>query len=81
MKWRRVSEADVVNVIETPDRVESSSDERINAYKLGNRGRGESGSHLYFCERIVSFVELVPIKVVGLRCAHPTYGLTPTADL
>lgn len=34
MKWRRVSEADVVRVIETPDRVEPSQDERINAYKL-----------------------------------------------
>jgi hypothetical protein len=34
MKWRRVAEGDVVNVIEAPDRVEPSRDERINAYKL-----------------------------------------------
>jgi hypothetical protein len=34
MKWRRVSEADVVSVIEAPDRVEQSGDERINAHKL-----------------------------------------------
>ena len=38
MKWRRVSEADVVSVIDAPDRVEQSRDERINAYKsLGGR--------------------------------------------
>ena len=38
MKWRRVSEADVVSVIEAPDRVEQSGDERINAHKvLGDR--------------------------------------------
>ena len=38
MKWRRVSEADVVSVIDAPDRVEQSRDERINAYKsLGDR--------------------------------------------
>ena len=38
MKWRRVSEADVVSVIGAPDRVEQSRDERINAYKsLGGR--------------------------------------------
>lgn len=34
MKWCRVSEADVANVIEAPDRVAQSKDERINAYKL-----------------------------------------------
>ena len=34
MKWRRVSEADVVNVIDSPDRVEASRDGRINAYKV-----------------------------------------------
>ena len=33
MKWRRVSEAEVVGVINAPDRVEQSGDERINAYK------------------------------------------------
>lgn len=38
MKWRRVSEADVVSAIDAPDRVEPSKDERINAYKaLGGR--------------------------------------------
>jgi hypothetical protein len=36
MKWRRVSEADLVNAIETPDRVEASRDERVNVYKLLN---------------------------------------------
>jgi hypothetical protein len=36
MKWRGVSEADVVNVIEAPDRIEASRDERINAYKLSS---------------------------------------------
>jgi len=34
MKWRRVSEADVVSVLDAPDSVEQSRDERINAYKL-----------------------------------------------
>lgn len=34
MKWRQVSEVDVVSVLEAPDRVEQSRDERINAYKL-----------------------------------------------
>jgi len=33
MKWRRVSEADVVSVLNVPDRVEQSMDGRINAYK------------------------------------------------
>ena len=33
MKWRRVSEADVVRVIDAPDRLELSRDERINAFK------------------------------------------------
>lgn len=33
MKWRRVSEADVVSVLNAPDRVEQSMDGRINAYK------------------------------------------------
>ena len=38
MKWRRVAEADAVSVIEAPDRVEQSRDERINAYKsIGDR--------------------------------------------
>lgn len=38
MKWPRVSEADAVSVIDAPDRVERSRDERINAYKsLGGR--------------------------------------------
>jgi hypothetical protein len=38
MKWRRVSEAEVVSVIDSPDRVEQSGDDRINAYKsLGDR--------------------------------------------
>jgi hypothetical protein len=38
MKWRRVSEAEVVSVIDAPDRVEQSRDDRINAYKsLGDR--------------------------------------------
>jgi hypothetical protein len=34
MKWRRVSEAEVVSVLDAPDRIEQSRDERINAYKL-----------------------------------------------
>lgn len=38
MKWRRVSEAEVLSALEAPDRVEPSRDERINAYKsVGNR--------------------------------------------
>jgi len=38
MKWRRVSEAEVVSVLDAPDRVEQSMDGRINAYKsLGDR--------------------------------------------
>ena len=34
MKWRRVSEADAVTVLEAPDRVEQSLDGRVNAYRL-----------------------------------------------
>ena len=34
MKWRRVSEAEVVSVLVAPDRVEPSLDGRIHAYKL-----------------------------------------------
>ena len=34
MKWRRVSEAEVVSVLDAPDRVEQSLDGRVNAYKL-----------------------------------------------
>lgn len=34
MKWRRVSEAEVLSVLDAPDRVEQSIDERSNAYKL-----------------------------------------------
>ena len=38
MKWRRVSEAEVVSVLDAPDRVEQSMDGRINANKsLGDR--------------------------------------------
>jgi hypothetical protein len=34
MKWRRVSEAEVLSILNTPDRVEQSIDERSNAYKV-----------------------------------------------
>jgi hypothetical protein len=34
MKWRRVSEAEVLSIMDGPDRVEESIDERSNAYKL-----------------------------------------------
>jgi hypothetical protein len=34
MKWRRVAEAEVLSVLDAPDRVEESIDERSNAYKL-----------------------------------------------
>jgi hypothetical protein len=34
MKWRRVSEAEVLNILNAPDRREQSVDERCNAYKL-----------------------------------------------
>jgi hypothetical protein len=34
MKWRRVSDAEVLSVLDAPDRVEQSIDERSNAYKL-----------------------------------------------
>ena len=38
MKWRRVSEAEVRSVLDAPDRVEQSIDDRRNAYKsVGNR--------------------------------------------
>jgi len=38
MKWRRVSEAEVLSVLDAPDRVEQSIDDRRNAYKsVGNR--------------------------------------------
>jgi hypothetical protein len=38
MKWRRVSEAEVLSVLDVPDRTEQSVDERNNAYKqVGNR--------------------------------------------
>jgi len=34
MKWRQVSEAEIVSVIQAPDRIEPIRDERINAFKL-----------------------------------------------
>jgi hypothetical protein len=34
MKWRKVSEADVVKALETPERTEMSIGKRINVYKL-----------------------------------------------
>jgi len=34
MKWRGVSEAEVLSVLDAPDRMEQSIDERSNAYKL-----------------------------------------------
>ena len=38
MKWRRVSEAEVLSVLDVPDRTEQSVDERNNAYKqVGNQ--------------------------------------------
>jgi hypothetical protein len=38
MKWRRVSEAKVLSVLDVPDRTEQSVGERSNAYKqVGNR--------------------------------------------
>ena len=38
MKWRRVSESEVLRVLNAPDRIEQSIDDRRNAYKLvGNR--------------------------------------------
>ena len=33
MKWRRVSEAEVLSVLDDPNRTEESVDERHNAYK------------------------------------------------
>ena len=33
MKWRRVSEAEVLSVLDDPNRTEESVDERNNAYK------------------------------------------------
>ena len=38
MKWRRVSEAEVLSVLDIPDRTEQSLEERTNAYKrVGDR--------------------------------------------
>jgi hypothetical protein len=38
MRWRRISEAEVLNILNAPDRAEQSIDERRNAFKLvGNR--------------------------------------------
>ena len=34
MKWRRVTEAEVLRVLDSPTRVEDSSADRKNAYKL-----------------------------------------------
>ena len=34
MKWRNVSEPDVLRTLEAPDREERSIGERINAYKV-----------------------------------------------
>jgi hypothetical protein len=34
MKWRQVSEAEVLSVLNVPDRIEQSIDDRRNAYKL-----------------------------------------------
>ena len=38
MKWRRVSEADVLSVLDAPERVDESIHERKNAYRtVGDR--------------------------------------------
>ena len=38
MKWRRVTEAEVLSVLDSPDRVEQRIDERRNAFKrVGDR--------------------------------------------
>ena len=34
MKWRHVSESEVESVLDAPDRVEQSVDDRCNAYKV-----------------------------------------------
>jgi hypothetical protein len=34
MKWRRVSEVEVLTVLDKPDRIEGSIESRRNAYKL-----------------------------------------------
>ena len=34
MKWRRVSEAEIVAVLDNPDRVDQGLDNRRNAYKV-----------------------------------------------
>jgi hypothetical protein len=33
MKWRRISESEVLEVLENPDRIEPSVESRRNAYK------------------------------------------------
>jgi hypothetical protein len=38
MRWRRISEAEVLSILNAPDRAEQSIDKRRNAFKLvGNR--------------------------------------------
>ena len=38
MKWRRVSEAEVMDALDNPDRVEETAGQRKNAYKaVGDR--------------------------------------------
>jgi hypothetical protein len=38
MKWRRIAEAEVLNVLDAPERVEESIHERRNAYRtVGDR--------------------------------------------
>ncbi len=38
MKWPRVSEAEVIEALESPDRIEETAEQRKNAYKaVGNR--------------------------------------------
>jgi len=38
MRWRRVSESEVLSLLDVPDRVEQGMNDRRNAYKLvGNR--------------------------------------------
>jgi hypothetical protein len=58
MKWRRVSESDVLRTLEKPDREEKSIGERINAYKvIDDRLLKVTYSHERFDTVVVTVIE------------------------
>ena len=66
MKWRRVSEVEVMSVLDAPDRVEVSIDDRTNAYKLVD-GRLLKVTYVEQAEDIVVITVIEKERVGGQR--------------